>query len=61
MVSPAGLRSARHAGACQAWLSVETADRCVVKLKLPVTVAPSDDLDEAVRRVFAGAVEVRTT
>ncbi|MEZ4467541.1 MAG: hypothetical protein R3F43_24640 [bacterium] len=55
------LRTAKHAGTCQTWLSVQTADRCVVKLKLPVTVTPSDDLDEAVRRVFGGAVEVRTT
>ena len=55
------LAEPRYAGTCAAWLEVKTANQCVVKLKLPTTLTPSDALDDAVRRALGGAADVRMT
>ncbi len=50
-----------HQGQCRATLRLITDDDCVVTLELPgVAVKPSDELNDAVRRVFDGHCALHT-
>jgi DNA polymerase-3 subunit alpha len=53
------LREPRHAGQCDAFLRITTADACDVKLSVPgVKIAPDDDLQDHIQRIFGGACTV---
>ncbi|MCK6575628.1 DNA polymerase III subunit alpha [Myxococcota bacterium] len=53
------LREPRHAGQCDAFLRITTADGCDVKLSVPgVRIAPDDDLQDQIQRIFSGACTV---
>lgn len=52
---------AAHAGKVPVTLQLTTEDACMVRLSVPMTIALSDELDNAVRQTFSNQIEVRTT
>jgi DNA polymerase-3 subunit alpha len=53
------LREPRHVGQCDAFLRISTAEGCDVRLAVPgVKVAPDDDLQDQLQRIFSGAAQV---